>query len=292
MMKFISALVPLLALALPTASFGQVKGNLENPSNGGYYSGIQVISGWICEADTVELLINGTQYVTPAYGTDRLDTRETCGDIDNGFGLLVNFSNLGSGEHEAVLFADGQEVDRTTFTVTALSTGEFATGLEGCVGVSDFPSEGRDLELAWSESTQNFQIKSESQGEQGVRLEGLWSNDLNNLYFWSSRNDHTGGCSDDITLYVTGFLSVTSSSPEKIDLIGSGRDGVFEMKSTGWDTIQREIRFELKSDKSMIMRTTVCPGMPACEKTPQGSIIELFKVLDPFDSGYLAPVNR
>ena len=87
MMKFISALVPLLALTLPSPSLGQIKGNLENPSNGGFYSGIQVISGWICEAETVELLLDGTQYLIPAYGTERLDTREVCGDIDNGFGL-------------------------------------------------------------------------------------------------------------------------------------------------------------------------------------------------------------
>ena len=291
MMKFISALVPLLAFILPPPSLGQVKGNLENPSNGGYYSGIQLVSGWICEAETVELLVDGTQYLTPAYGTERLDTREACGDTDNGFGLLVNLFNLGSGEHEVVLFADGQEVDRTSFTVTALSTGEFATGLDACVNVMDFPSEGRNVDLVWSEATQNFQIKSESEGEQAVRLEGLWSNNLNNIYLWSSRNDSADGCFGDVRVYATGHLAVTSSSPEKIDLIGSGRDGVFEMKSTGWDTIQREVRFELQSDNSMIMRIVACPGMPACEKTPQGSIIELFKVLNPFDSGYLPPPN-
>ena len=292
MMQFISVLVPLLALSFPSPSLGQVKGNLENPSDGGYYSGIQVISGWICEADTVEVLVDGTQYLIPAYGTERLDTREACGDIDNGFGLLVNLSNLGSGAHEAVLFADGQEVDRTTFTVTALSTGEFASGLDGCVSVTDFPAEGRNVELAWSEATQNFQIRSESDGEQGIRLEGLWSNDLNNIYFWTSKKDDAGDCIDGIRLYATGHLAVTSAVPEKIDLIGSGINGVFEMKSTGWDTVQREFRLELQDDGTMYMRTTKCPGLPACEKTPVDSIIELFKVLDPFDSGYLPPVNR
>ena len=42
MMKFISALVPLLALLLPSPSLGQVKGNLENPSNGANPSDIDL----------------------------------------------------------------------------------------------------------------------------------------------------------------------------------------------------------------------------------------------------------
>ena len=292
MVKFISTLVPLLALTLPSPSLGQVKGNLENPSNGGYYSGIQVISGWICEAETLELLLDGTQYLIPAYGTERLDTREVCGDIDNGFGLLVNLSNLGSGEHEAVLFADGQEVDRTNFTVTTLSTGEFAKDLEGCVAVSNFPSEGSNVELGWSESTQNFQIKSESEMAGRVRLEGLWSNELNNIYFWTDENDASGSCVDGVRVYATGYLAANSSLPEKIDLVGVGDGDTFEMQSTGWDSVQREIRIEIQSDGSMIMKTTKCPGLPICDKTPEGSIIELAKVLDPFDPGYLPPVDK
>ena len=126
--------------------------------------------------------------------------------------------------------------------------------------------------------TQNFQIKSESEGEQGVRLEGLWSNDLNNIYFWTSKKDDAGAVLM-TSGFATGHLAVTSAVPEKIDLIGNG---VFEMKSTGWDTLQRELRFELQDDGTMYMRTTKCPGLPVCEKTPVDSIIELFKVLDPF----------
>ena len=290
MVKFISTLVPLLALTLPSPSLGQVKGNLENPSNGGYYSGIQVISGWICEAETLELLLDGTQYLIPAYGTERLDTREVCGDIDNGFGLLVNLSNLGSGEHEAVLFADGQEVDRTNFTVTTLSTGEFAKDLEGCVAVSNFPSEGSNVELGWFESTQNFQIKSESKVAGGVRLEGLWSNKLNNLYFWTSRKSGADSCSGELAFYVTGYMGVQSQVPEKIDLLGSGKNGVYETESTGWDSTPREVRFELQDDGSMLMRTTKCTG-PRCDRTPEGSVIKLSKVLNPFDVGYLPPLD-
>ena len=34
-----------------------------------------------------------------AYGMERVDTLETCGDTNNGFVLLVNWNRLGAGEH-------------------------------------------------------------------------------------------------------------------------------------------------------------------------------------------------
>ena len=46
---------------------------LENPRPGSFQSGISVISGWVCEADGVEIEING-QLWKADYGTERADT--------------------------------------------------------------------------------------------------------------------------------------------------------------------------------------------------------------------------
>ena len=73
-----------------------------------------------------------------AYGTERLDTREVCGDVDNGFGLLFNWNLLGDGEHAVVAFVDGEELGRATVRVTTLGE-EFLRGVEGECVVEDFP---------------------------------------------------------------------------------------------------------------------------------------------------------
>ena len=77
-------------------------GYLENPGHNSFQSGVRVLSGWVCDADTVELAIGTAGRQVAAYGTERLDTEEACGDTDNGFGLLFNWNLLGDGEHEVV----------------------------------------------------------------------------------------------------------------------------------------------------------------------------------------------
>ena len=267
-------------------------GRLENPSEGGDYAGIQLFSGWVCDADVLEVLVDGAQYLTVPYGGDRLDTRAVCGDRNNGFGLLFNMANLGSGEHTVTLFADGQKIDESTFNVTRLSTGEFAEGLTKCSVIDGFPADDKEVVLTWSEASQNFQIKSERLPLLPQRIDGLWSNGLNDIYLWAERNTNSNDCTEDIRLYASGKLAVASERPEVIDLFGSGSTNNIEMLSTGRDSIQRELLFEFQADGSLRMRVTSCPGMPACEKTPQGSVILLDKVLDPFDSGYLPPLKN
>ena len=105
---------------------------------------------------------------------------------DNGFGLTVNYNfNLGSGEHTATLLVDGVESGTTTFSVLAMSTGEFATGLSKTATVADFPKQGHSVTLEWSQAQQNFNIVAEtipSQGEGGVLDDGVvdaqWNNGL------------------------------------------------------------------------------------------------------------------
>ncbi len=131
-----------------------IVGYLENPGAASFQSGIGVLSGWVCEADAVEIALNGVRQ-RAAYGTERLDTADICGDTDNGFGLLFNWNLLGEGEHDVVAFVDGVELSRTTVTVTTLGT-EFLRDVAGACAAEDFPMLGETVTVAWQQTQQNF----------------------------------------------------------------------------------------------------------------------------------------
>ena len=133
-------------------------GFLENPRHSSSQSGVGMVTGWVCEADTVEVEINDSpQPQIAAYGTERLDTEKDCGDTDNGFGLLLNWNRLGEGEHTITVFVDGQELGRSTITVTTLGE-EFPEGLEGEYTLDGFPDSESSVVIRWEESLQNFVI--------------------------------------------------------------------------------------------------------------------------------------
>ena len=135
-------------------------GYLENPGPNSFQSGIGVLSGWVCEGDEVVIELNGEPQPA-AYGTERLDTLEVCGDVDNGFGLLVNWNRLGEGEHTVVAFVDGEELGRATVRVTTVGEGEeeeFLRDVEGECVVEDFPEMGQTVTLEWQQNSQNFVI--------------------------------------------------------------------------------------------------------------------------------------
>ena len=131
-----------------------VVGYLENPGAASFQSGIGLISGWTCDADEVEIVLNGEPQEA-AYGTARLDTEAVCGDSDNGFGLLFNWNLLGDGEHEVVAVVDGVELDRATVTVTTLGA-EFLRDVTGTCTAADFPTMDETVTLAWQQTQQNF----------------------------------------------------------------------------------------------------------------------------------------
>ena len=131
-------------------------GYLENPGAASFQSGIGVISGWTCDAEEVEIVLNGEPQEA-AYGTARLDTEAVCGDSDNGFGLLFNWNLLGDGEHEVVALVDGVELDRATVTVTTLGA-EFLRDVTGTCTAADFPTMDETVTLAWQQTQQNFVI--------------------------------------------------------------------------------------------------------------------------------------
>ena len=93
---------------------------LENPQPGSFQSGVGVISGWACDAQTIEVSFDGGPRLKAGVGTIREDTRGVCGDTDNGFGLLYNWNLLGDGPHTVTAYADGVEFARVTVTVTTL----------------------------------------------------------------------------------------------------------------------------------------------------------------------------
>ena len=132
-------------------------GVLENPGPDSFQSGVGVLSGWVCDADLVEIAIGDLAPQVAAYGTERRDTAGVCGDTDNGFGLLFNWNLLGDGEHEVVAFVDDVELGRATATVTTLGE-EFLRGAEGECVAEDFPTRGETVTLVWQQTGQNFVI--------------------------------------------------------------------------------------------------------------------------------------
>ena len=159
---------------------------LENPAPGSYQSGIRVISGWVCEAEEVVLEIDGIHRLGAAYGTEREDTLSQCGDTNNGFGLLWNWSKLADGPHTMRLLVDGEEWATATFTVTTLGE-EFRRGLTHTAEVKDFPSPGEVVTVEWQEAQQNFIIT-------GIRDWGLGDGNCrgNPLWLPGSADTHPG----------------------------------------------------------------------------------------------------
>ena len=128
---------------------------LENPAPGSFQSGLGLISGWVCDAQTITISFDGGPPQEAAYGTSRGDTRAACGDTDNAFGLLFNWNLLGDGLHTVIASADGVEFARVEVTVTTLGT-EFRRGVSREVILTDFPDVGTDVVLQWQEAQQNF----------------------------------------------------------------------------------------------------------------------------------------
>ena len=155
----------------------ELVGLLENPGPASFQSGVGVISGWVCEAETVEIEIApatgaAVRYVA-AYGTERLDTARradgtpVCGDTDNGFGLLFNWNRLGDGEHTVVAYVDGEELGRAVVTVTTLGH-EFLRDVAGTCDGGRLSESGRDGDVGLAaERVRTSYIADGSRAERG-----------------------------------------------------------------------------------------------------------------------------
>ena len=80
----------------------------------GVRSGIGLISGWVCAANSVEIRISNAQgrvaTLNAAYGTTRADTvgvRVIIKRTTTGFGMTYNFNHLPEGTYTIGAYADG-----------------------------------------------------------------------------------------------------------------------------------------------------------------------------------------
>lgn len=132
------------------------KGTLENPGPDATKTGVGIVSGWVCDADKVEVEL-GQSRVTVAYKMLRNDTRSVCGDADNGFVVLVNWNLLGPGTHRVRLLADGRELVSRKVAVYTFGK-EFLIGQEAYWILEDWPTANTDTIIGWTEALQNIEI--------------------------------------------------------------------------------------------------------------------------------------
>ena len=199
------ALLVLVSLC-PLRAWGQ--GTLENPAPNSYQSGIGLISGWYCTATTIDALIDGRILVPVSYGTLRGDTQTACGDANNGFGLLVNWADLGNGQHTVQVRADGSPFATVTVTVTTLGT----SFLQGSSSTTTAIIDGRQVRLQWQESSQNFVITGLAGDGQPIPSVSTSSLSFGNVFI----NTCTDSGVDVINIgggTLTGTASTTSPSP-------------------------------------------------------------------------------
>ena len=146
-----------LGLVLLASSLAHAE-TLEIPGKGDTLSGIGVISGWKCDAEgDITVRFDGGIPIRMVYGSERGDTRSTCGDTDNGFLAIFNWSLLLDGQHTAVAYDDGVEFDRATFTVVTVGE-EFLTDARVRVRVPNFPESGETTWSEWNGSTQHLEM--------------------------------------------------------------------------------------------------------------------------------------
>ncbi|MCP5159684.1 MAG: hypothetical protein H6975_09785 [Gammaproteobacteria bacterium] len=156
------------------------RAHLESPTQGSFESGVGLIRGWVCDATQVEISVDGGSRLPTAYGTPRGDTEAVCGDRNNGFGLTVNWNNIGDGIHNLQAFADGVEFASVNFAVTTLGE-EFLTGIDRKIALQDFPGDGATTILRWSEPDQNFTLAETTATPAKLALVSLIT-DLSNIF--------------------------------------------------------------------------------------------------------------
>jgi hypothetical protein len=157
-----SSLLVLTTLCVLAPGTAAAVGVLENPGDGSFASGVGLFSGWHCDANRIAIRVDDFDPIRAAYGTARGDTESVCGDSNNGFVLLFNYSLFGDGEHTAVALADGVEFGRATFTVATFGTSFLRDADDGVYTLPDFPADGVDVALQWQQGAQNFVITGRS----------------------------------------------------------------------------------------------------------------------------------
>jgi hypothetical protein len=136
------------------------KGVIEIPAEDSVQSGIGLISGWSCVADSVEVSIDGRPRIRVPSESPRADVEPVCSHSNAGFGLLWNYNTMSEGEHTIQLYVKTVPIGEPRKFKVVKPKGEFARGLSKQVTVPDFPDAGKSTTLDWREGEQRFGIKS------------------------------------------------------------------------------------------------------------------------------------
>ena len=122
-------------------------------------SGIGVISGWKCEAGELTVRFDGGEPIPLLHGAERADVLNAgaCDHANVGFLSIMNWGNLGDGEHTAVVYDDGVEFGRSVFTVRRFRDA-FVKDAALTLPVQDFPHQGENAVFTWSQATQHLEL--------------------------------------------------------------------------------------------------------------------------------------
>ena len=158
---------------------------IEEPVQGGMHSGIGMIRGWAVSSNSIErieVFVDGEYQFDIPHGGLRRDVGNLFEDIEDasqsGYASAVNFSSLGSGDHDLTIKATdsfGSEVERsiefgvTRFEKTYISADEYvelgwaglsALGKSISIQGARIGDAYYDIVLEWRTSSQNFEITS------------------------------------------------------------------------------------------------------------------------------------
>ena len=151
-------IIGIIAAFLLTSSVAYAA-TLEIPTPHTTVSGIGVISGWKCEAGELTVRFDGGAPIPLLHGAERADVLNAgaCDHATVGFLSIMNWGNLGDGEHTAVVYDDGVEFGRSVFTVRRFRDA-FVTDAALTLPVQDFPHQGDSAVFTWSEATQHLEL--------------------------------------------------------------------------------------------------------------------------------------
>jgi len=132
----------------------------ESPTQDSIQTGIGLIRGWACNADKVEISIDGGKWERIPYGGSRGDTKDVCAnDGFNGYGTVMAWGLLSAGEHRMQTFVDDIEIADVEFTVVNIDDGFLQReGVE--FTLPNFPNPGQQINIQWRDALQNFTITS------------------------------------------------------------------------------------------------------------------------------------
>lgn len=133
-------------------------GYLENPAAGSTQSGIGVVSGWHCTAQTISVSIDDLDFGQAGAGTNRFDTESVCGHPRTGFSRLISWSALAEGSHTISVYADGALIETRNFNTIRSGGQPFASGLSANYTLSGFPAPDQFATLTWREAKQSFVV--------------------------------------------------------------------------------------------------------------------------------------